>query len=519
MYEIPRNNEYQRTVTYGTGNQFLVQVNEVHPAYNKQQRRPSPRRPGAKRSHERTRTTPSTSQTSSTGNSPVSKRLGWSSKNSSDWVCKTPGHPKNQPKSIVKCGQKPNNTNDNKQESRLKIENNLKEARWNALFTEALKNIDNCKPGDEVNILLSTLQSSRVSWIKLREMIYNDLYNLLEPLLIQKLSLFGSTLTGLDFFGSDLDFHVQLKTPPADKEEVKRVINHAGRLAGGYRKNFRTIIKITSARVPIIRLLHQQTNVTCDVNFTSQFGYYNSCFIATILGFDTRIRDLAVILKLWSKSHKISERMIISNYCLLVLLIFYLQNLEQPMLDSIKNNQTSRNPIILDEKFKWNVFFNDHINLTRNNQLTLRQLLLGFFQYYDTLDFVNNIVCIYSGKLIRRDEFEKHPDFENYREVISNDVPPLKFDSPQHFVVQDGFELNLNIGIKSAYNVTVFFDTIKASLKNCLDLKDEPFSKLLTKIFTDIIPQKKKNSATKEKVREKKFMITIHSVAEDMKVN
>lgn len=439
------------------------------------------------------------------GESPISKRL-LQKQNSEE--SQRQQHP-------TSSAQGPSQQNNKKPESKLKIEQNLKEQQWNDLFTQTLKKIENCTPGEEVNILLANLQPSRASWSKAKEQIYSDLMKLTAALTgVEKILVFGSTLTGLDFVGSDLDYHVQLKNPPSNSEEVKEVINKVAKLTRQYQNQFRVTYTILHARVPIIRLVHQRTRTTCDVNFTSRFGYYNSRFVGSILSYDSRIKGLAVILKLWSKSQKIAEKMIMSNYCLVALMIFYLQNLQEPMLDSIKNNQASHNPIVLDDKYKWNVFFNDKINLAQRNHLSLRQLLIGFFEFYDKINFPKYVVSIYNGDLVRRDVYDEHPDFEDYRRIVQSNLPPLRFDNPDHFVVQDGFELNINIGIRSKKNAAAFFDTIKASYNKCHQLKERPFSELLTKLFADIEMPK---SSLPKKAR-KKFMMTVHSVAADLKV-
>lgn len=483
-----------------TNNYYQGRINTSYRQPNHQNLHRHRNHQRGKRAHERTS---SNSSHKHLGDSPVSKRQ-LQKQNSVESQSSTSSPTKGQPKQ-----------NKKKSESRLKVLD-LKESYWNELFSETLKKVANCEPGEEVNVLLLNLQPSRKTRKETKEQIYNDLLNLIYPLGIEKLSVFGSSLTGLDFVGSDLDFHVELKQPPHEIEGVREVIKRVGKLTRNYQqRNFQVIYNILSARVPIIRLLHQQTKTTCDVNFTSRFGYYNSCFVTSILSFDNRIKGLAAILKLWSKSNKISEKMIMSNYCLLMLMIFYLQNLQEPMLDSIKNNQTSGDPIVLDDKYKWNVYSNDSINLAQNN-LSLRQLLVGFFEFYHKLNFTKYIVSIYVGEFVLREEFNRHPDFENYREIVKSGLPPLKFNDPEQFVVQDGFELNLNIGIKCRKNVATFFDLIKASYMKCLQLKDEPFSQLLIKIFTDIeFP----TSVPVVRNRKKKFMMTVHSTAGDLKVS
>jgi TUTase nucleotidyltransferase domain len=399
--------------------------------------------------------------------------------------------------------------------SPAKIIQNAKEAEWKEIFTHTLELLEGCSPGEEVAILLSYLQPSRASWASVKDQIHSDMQNLMAPLGVEKMLVFGSTLTGLDFKGSDLDYHISLNYPLENPEEVKQIMNRTLKLAR-YCHDFRVIYSVMHARVPIIRLVHKRTEVTCDINFTSPFGYYNSQFIRTVLGFDARIKELAVILKLWSKSNKIAERMVTSNYCLVMLLIFYLQNLSQPMLDSIKNNQEGKTHI-LDQKFKWNFFFNDKINKSKQNTQTTRELLEGFFEFYHKLNFSDYIVSLYSGDLIARKEFDGHPDLSYYREVIAeSELPSIKLDNPETFIVQDGFEQNLNIGIKSKKHCDLFFIAVKLSHEKCLELKTAPMSTLLIKLFTDL---KFPEVATKAEVRaKKKFQMTIHSVAGDLKV-
>lgn len=310
-----------------------------------------------------------------------------------------------------------------------------------------------------------------------------------------------------------------MKDLPSNDDEIRNAIKYAAKLTRFLQGNdFQVICSIPHARVPIVRLLHKATKITCDVNFNSKFGYYNSYFIGHVLGYDRRIKDLAVILKLWSKSYKLAAQMIVSNYCLVKLLIFYLQNLEIPMLDTIFNNQRTRSPMILDDKFKWNVYFNDGMNKTCNNHLSLRELLVGFFEFLDKLNYNEYVVSLYTGSLIKRKDFDTVAELEECRKIITiNNLPPLKADSPGTFVIQDGFELNLNIGVKVKKHTDLFFDLVKLSHQKCVELKDEPFSELLIKLFTDIkIPKKGDGNENRGK-NKKKFQVTIHAIAGDLK--
>lgn len=393
-----------------------------------------------------------------------------------------------------------------------------KQKEWTEMFAQTLSFLNGCKAGEEVNILLTYLQPSRASWVKIKEEIYNDLLKVMSPMGVEKVLVFGSTLTGLDFHGSDLDYYIQLKNPPSQEDEIKKILSRAAKLIYCLQgRDFQIICTIHGARVPIIRLVHVNSKIVCDVNFSSKFGYYNSYFIGHILGYDKRIKELAVILKLWSKSYKLAPQMIMSNYCLMMCMIFYLQNLETPMLDTILNNQRSRSPMILDMKYKWNFYFNDNFNKTENNHDTLRELLVGFFEFYDKINYSEYIVSLFVGGLIKRTDFDLHPDLEECRQiVVTQNLQPLKIETNQQsFIIQDGFELNLNIGIKVKKHVDVFFELIKLSHKKCLELKDQPFSELLIKLFTDL---KLSNGESSKPKNKKKFCMTVHAIAGDLKI-
>lgn len=470
-------------------------------SFNNQQIPSDHQRGWGKRSHEQVAVTPPISPTSSHLNTSSSPKRQVQKQNSID---------------LKPIKQKPKSKGI--ENSPANVIQTQKEKEWTQLFEYTIKQLEVCKPGEEVNTLLFHLQSPRSSCITIKERISSELARLMLTLGVKEIMVFGSTLTGLDFMGSDLDFHIQLITQPISDDHVRKVIQLAGKITR-FDPCFRVICSIVNARVPIIRLFHQETKTTCDINFTSKFGCYNSCFIGQVLSYDTRIKDLAVIIKLWAKAHKIAEKMVMSNYCLLMLMIFYLQNLEEPMLHTIKDNQEGKRKMILDAKYKWNVFFNDSINKTKETHLTSRQLLVGFFEFYHKLNYCNYIISLYNGDLVHRRDFDTHPDFAEYRQIVAlSKLPPLKFDNPQMLVVQDGFELNLNVGIKYARHLDHFCALIKASHDLCKDSIEEPMSTLLVKLFTGLkVPESEIPRRNNER-KKKRFHMKIHAIAGDLKV-
>lgn len=99
-----------------------------------------------------------------------------------------------------------------------------KDLQWNELFAHALKVLDGCQEGQETSVLTKYLQPPRAAWIKTKEQIYRDMMLLMAPLGIEKLTVFGSSITNLDFIGSDIDYYIELKVPPINEDEARRVI-------------------------------------------------------------------------------------------------------------------------------------------------------------------------------------------------------------------------------------------------------------------------------------------------------
>ncbi|CAO1369092.1 unnamed protein product [Diamesa serratosioi] len=415
-----------------------------------------------------------------------------------------------------KANQNPQQSPKQPKHNPAKIANDQKDLQWDNLFKNTLKKLEKSQDHETVNILRNNLQPTRAAWSKIKDQITNDMMRMMASLNVAKIFVFGSTLTGLDFFGSDLDYFVELHKQPLENE-LKEVLHVVSKMS---RRNpdFRVIYRIDKARVPIVRLIHYATGTFCDVNFTSKFGYYNSYFIGHVLNYDPRIKELAIILKLWSKSYKIAERSIMSNYCLIMIMIYFLQNLEHPMLITIQKNQSKISKMVLDTKSNWNFNFNDDIDVSKNNKQTTRELLVDFFEFISKISYQNYILSMYTGELILKTEFNTHNDLAVYRETIkSQNITPIKYETPDTFNIQDGFELNVNIGIKIKKHVDEFFELVKLSFEMCQQLNDKTFSEMLIKLFTDIkIP--KKASKESKKADRKIFFSKIHSNAGDLKI-
>lgn len=113
---------------------------------------------------------------------------------------------------------------------------------------------------------------------------------------------------------------------------------------------------------------------------------------------DTRVSPLVFCIRRWAQTKNVTNHSPgpwISNFSLTCLVIFYLQQLNQPVLPSI--NSLVQQARSQDKRFAEDevvcTFLRDlnSLKFTKQNKDTLEQLLLGFFEFYSQLDFDRSI--------------------------------------------------------------------------------------------------------------------------------
>jgi hypothetical protein len=118
---------------------------------------------------------------------------------------------------------------------------------------------------------------------------------------------------------------------------------------------------------------------------------------------------------------------------------------------------------------------------------------------------------------LKKSDFDTHPDQENYREmVLLENVRPMKTDT-KGLIIQDGFELNLNIAFKNRTNCDEFFELLKISNEKIQQLKNEKFSVVLFKLLTDVRPTTKRELKQQKSI-DKKFSVRLFANEGDLKV-
>ena len=64
---------------------------------------------------------------------------------------------------------------------------------------------------------------------------------------------------------------------------------------------------LTRARVPIVKLMDQNTGLSCDICVNNLLAVVNTKLLRDYAQIDRRLRQLAFIVKHWAKSRRVNE--------------------------------------------------------------------------------------------------------------------------------------------------------------------------------------------------------------------
>lgn len=241
---------------------------------------------------------------------------------------------------------------------------------------------------------------------------------------------------------SDFDFFIELSRESLNVKPAKTI----GKAMGILRQsgNFTNFLPISHARVPILKCYHIPTGYQCDINFSDSYGILNSPIVARLLNFDARIYVLATILKYWAKVHDCAGKNRISNYAVVWMLLFYLQQLPEPILPPINEFQKRVHPYFVNG---FNFAYDDRLPNQTKNRNRCSELLMGFFKFYKAFDFESHVICPLYGKAFHKSDIlsKKLPEFNRYHEMLNSNPNLTQMQFNKCICIQDPFEITHSI--------------------------------------------------------------------------
>ncbi|KAH8289355.1 hypothetical protein KR054_004187 [Drosophila jambulina] len=243
---------------------------------------------------------------------------------------------------------------------------------------------------------------------------------------------FGSSVNGFGKMGCDLDLILRFDNDTgggrsAAQLEPSRLVYHTKEnLSNGRSQTQRHmecfgdmlhlflpgvchVRRILQARVPIIKYHHEHLDLEIDLSMSNLTGYYMSELLYMFGELDARVRPLTFSIRRWAQACGLtnpSPGRWISNFSLTCLVMFFLQQLRQPILPTISALTKAAEPSdmrVTEDGI--NCSFGrdlDRLAFQSRNQSSLSELLLQFFEFYSQFDFHNRAISLNEGRALSK---------------------------------------------------------------------------------------------------------------------
>ncbi|XP_058454264.1 poly(A) RNA polymerase, mitochondrial [Malaya genurostris] len=237
---------------------------------------------------------------------------------------------------------------------------------------------------------------------------------------------FGSSVNGFGKMGCDLDLILDLDSETApnqsrdlrlvyhtkasninERSQVQRQLESIGDVLQLFLPGVNSVRRILKARVPIIKYHHEHLDLEVDLTMSNMTGVYMSELLYLFTQIDNRVQPLTSCVRKWAQSVGLTNQapgFWITNFSLTMLVMYFLQQLGDPILPSI--NKLMQNASKADLRFSVDhiscVFLRDvgKLNFKSQNTSTVEELLLEFFQFYSSFDFNQRAISLNTGSSI-----------------------------------------------------------------------------------------------------------------------
>ncbi|KAL2553223.1 protein HESO1-like [Forsythia ovata] len=149
---------------------------------------------------------------------------------------------------------------------------------------------------------------------------------------------FGSFLMDLFSATSDLDLSVNFSTNAVEfprEKKIQTLRKFAKKLYALQSKGHVSgVLPITTAKVPILKVVDCGTGVECDISVENRDGILKSHIIHLISSIDERFKKLSFLMKTWAKVQNInsSKDKTLNSLSIILLVAFHLQTRKPPIL-------------------------------------------------------------------------------------------------------------------------------------------------------------------------------------------
>ena len=345
-----------------------------------------------------------------------------------------------------------------------------------------------CKALNDCNTIEEQVTTFRKELVLSEEKINNRilLKDLLESILKEadidcSVQFFGSTANSMGIHDSDIDLFIEVKNLNNNLSVIdyKTALNWLTLIRNILREclYFNIAEPIRSKRCPIIKLNFKNLSsryplksanylklkkqgINCDINLSNPLGVQNSKLIRLYCEYEPRFHTIALILKLWMKANDfIDGQSGFTSYAFTMLVIFFCQTLESPLLPTLEQLRTQSNKELTIEG--WDCSFCDDISLypkSENND-SVMDLLKKFFKFLTNFDFTTQVILPKSGSSMHKKQYHELKTNNSH----SKGPKYLDFKFTALCCIEDPFKLDHNLTANLSFPV---FDKFLEYAKN-----------------------------------------------------
>lgn len=210
------------------------------------------------------------------------------------------------------------------------------------------------------------------------------------------------------------------------------------------------VLVVSTARLPVVKFHHKELNLQADITLNNRLAVGNTRFLQLCSGVEERLRPLVYTVRHWAKQKQLAGNPsgagpLLNNYALTLLVIFYLQNCDPPVLptvDQLKDMACEEEECVIE---RWDCTFPTQaiaVPPSKNTQ-DLCSLLAGFFIFYSNFDFANNVISLRTGQSLSTETFQKQVDEVMQEDQASKPLQSGPKIGPMNIL--DPFELSHNV--------------------------------------------------------------------------
>lgn len=184
---------------------------------------------------------------------------------------------------------------------------------------------------------------------------------------------FGSSMNGFGGTASDIDFILRIEPAliqPSQEDFLMLLAALCSSTAA-----FEVEEVVDSARVPVIKLRHKESNIACDLCINNELPLKNTQLLLAYSRYE-QLRQLGYAIKYWAKRRGLNspQNATLTSYAWVILLIFHFQQLE-----AVPNLQKNKQDLSASIE---SLSLADGDSKRCATDASLHELLYRFFSYY-----------------------------------------------------------------------------------------------------------------------------------------